>query len=186
VREKNREHATLLYVGESLVYRTVGMMDVALGEVDKSAGAMKKPARRSRNTRSSARSSRSGVGDGRLHCRRNSADLSGYGFVEEYPRSAPIRRPHYRIFEAPTKSPVIIRLPTEASHERQLPLMPAIKKLMDEVLSGPSAGEELDGLSPRNVKLSAKPKSSAVRRRAATQKYMQRFRTRGNHGAMPT
>jgi hypothetical protein len=28
--------ATLLYVGESLVYRTVGMMDVALGEVDKS------------------------------------------------------------------------------------------------------------------------------------------------------
>src|SRR5258708_17099829 len=29
--------ATLLYVGESLVYRTVGMMDVALSEIDKSA-----------------------------------------------------------------------------------------------------------------------------------------------------
>src|ERR1700735_5834602 len=36
VREKLANMATLLYVGESLVYRTVGMMDVALGEVDKS------------------------------------------------------------------------------------------------------------------------------------------------------
>ena len=37
VREKIANMATLLYVGESLVYRTVGMMDAALGEVDKSA-----------------------------------------------------------------------------------------------------------------------------------------------------
>src|SRR6266571_3162863 len=37
VREKLANMATLLYVGESLVYRTVGMMDVALSEVDKSA-----------------------------------------------------------------------------------------------------------------------------------------------------
>src|SRR5271156_5934447 len=37
VREKIANMATLLYVGESLVYRTVGMMDVALGEVDKSS-----------------------------------------------------------------------------------------------------------------------------------------------------
>src|ERR1700683_1931118 len=37
VREKIANMATLLYVGESLVYRTVGMMDVALGGVDTSA-----------------------------------------------------------------------------------------------------------------------------------------------------
>jgi alkylation response protein AidB-like acyl-CoA dehydrogenase len=36
VREKLANMATLLYVGESLVYRTVGMMDVALNEVDNS------------------------------------------------------------------------------------------------------------------------------------------------------
>src|SRR5271163_3967342 len=48
VREKIANMATLLYVGESLVYRTVGMMDVALSEVDKSAAdAMKET--RSRN-----------------------------------------------------------------------------------------------------------------------------------------
>src|SRR5271156_177182 len=37
VREKIANMATLIYVGESLVYRTVGMMDAALSEVDKSA-----------------------------------------------------------------------------------------------------------------------------------------------------
>src|ERR1700723_321900 len=36
VREKIANMAALIYVGESLVYRTVGMMDSALGEVDKS------------------------------------------------------------------------------------------------------------------------------------------------------
>src|ERR1700723_1037612 len=35
VREKIANMATLIYVGESLVYRTVGMMDSALGQVDK-------------------------------------------------------------------------------------------------------------------------------------------------------
>src|SRR5437868_9239944 len=37
VREKLANMASLIYVGESLVYRTVGMMDVALNEIDKSA-----------------------------------------------------------------------------------------------------------------------------------------------------
>src|SRR5258706_8767942 len=37
VREKIANMATLIYVGESLVFRTVGMMDTALGLVDKSA-----------------------------------------------------------------------------------------------------------------------------------------------------
>src|SRR5437764_10367608 len=37
VREKIANMAMLVYVGESLVYRTVGMMDAALDEVDKAA-----------------------------------------------------------------------------------------------------------------------------------------------------
>src|SRR5437762_146061 len=37
VREKIANIATLIYVGEALVYRTVGMMDAALSGVDKSA-----------------------------------------------------------------------------------------------------------------------------------------------------
>ena len=34
VREKIANMAMLIYVGESLVYRTVGMMDALLGEID--------------------------------------------------------------------------------------------------------------------------------------------------------
>src|SRR6201997_5001618 len=37
IREKIANMAALIYVGESLVYRTVGMMDAALSEVDKSS-----------------------------------------------------------------------------------------------------------------------------------------------------
>src|SRR6476661_1501599 len=36
IREKIANMAALIYVGESLVYRTVGMMDAALNEIDKS------------------------------------------------------------------------------------------------------------------------------------------------------
>src|SRR6202040_720709 len=39
VREKIANMATLIYVGESLVYRTVGMMDALLSEIDTSPDA---------------------------------------------------------------------------------------------------------------------------------------------------
>src|SRR6201998_2565766 len=44
VRQKIANMAAMIYVGESLVYRTVGMMDGALSEIDKSSTeAIKKP-----------------------------------------------------------------------------------------------------------------------------------------------
>src|SRR5467141_4103473 len=46
VREKLANMATLIYVGESLVYRTVGMMDVALADVDKSGADAAKETRK--------------------------------------------------------------------------------------------------------------------------------------------
>jgi hypothetical protein len=56
----------------------------------------------------------------------------------------------------------------------QLPLMPAIKKLMDEVLSGPSAAEELEGALAEERKLVAQAKKLGLFvAGAATQKYMQ-------------
>ncbi len=56
----------------------------------------------------------------------------------------------------------------------QLPLMPAIKKLMDEVLSGPSIGEELEGALTEERKLVAQAKKLGLfAAGSATQKYMQ-------------
>ena len=63
VREKLANMAICIYVGEAMVYRTVGMMDVALLEVDKSSRRRRQAilARPSRSTPSSAPSSRSGA-----------------------------------------------------------------------------------------------------------------------------
>jgi hypothetical protein len=56
----------------------------------------------------------------------------------------------------------------------QLPLMPAIKKLMDEVLSGPSMAEDVDGPMAEERKLVANAKKLGLfAAGAATQKYMQ-------------
>ena len=56
----------------------------------------------------------------------------------------------------------------------QLPLMPAIKKLMDEVLAGPSVGEELEGPLAEERKLVGQAKKLGLfAAGAATQKYMQ-------------
>src|SRR5260221_12074854 len=46
VREKLANMASLIYVGESLVYRTVGMMDMALNEIDKSGVVSAKETRK--------------------------------------------------------------------------------------------------------------------------------------------
>src|SRR5438128_10855492 len=56
----------------------------------------------------------------------------------------------------------------------QLPLMPAIKKLMDEVLAGPSSGEEIDGPLAEERKLVLQANKHVLfAAGAATQKYMQ-------------
>jgi hypothetical protein len=55
-----------------------------------------------------------------------------------------------------------------------LPLMPAIKKLMDEVLAGPALGEEIEGRLSEERKLVAQAKKLGLfAAGAATQKYMQ-------------
>jgi acyl-CoA dehydrogenase-like protein len=55
-----------------------------------------------------------------------------------------------------------------------LPLMPAIKKLMDEVLSGPSVSEDLEGSLAEERKLVGQAKKLGLfAAGAATQKYMQ-------------
>src|SRR6201987_4631751 len=46
VREKIANMAAMIYVGESLVYRTVGMMDGALSEIDKSSAEAIKETRK--------------------------------------------------------------------------------------------------------------------------------------------
>ena len=73
VREKIANMATLIYVGESLVYRTVGMMDVLLSEIDSaSPDAAQRTAQGDRGVCGRVLDSQSlGLGDDRLRRRRD-------------------------------------------------------------------------------------------------------------------
>jgi alkylation response protein AidB-like acyl-CoA dehydrogenase len=179
VREKLANMATLLYVGESLVYRTVGMMDVALNEVDK-AGA------------DAARETRKAIEEYAVECSIIKVWASemvdyvvdetlqiygGYGFVEEYPAERAYRDARInRIFEGTNEINrlIITGFLLKRAMTGQLPLTAAIKNLMDEVLSGPSASEEFEGALADERKLVAQAKKLGLfAAGAATQKYMQ-------------
>jgi alkylation response protein AidB-like acyl-CoA dehydrogenase len=179
VREKLANMATLLYVGESLVYRTVGMMDVALGEVDKSGTEAMKETRKAIEEYAVECSIIKVWGSEMVDyiVDETLQIYAGYGFVEEYPAERAYRDARInRIFEGTNEINrlIITGFLLKRAMSGQLPLMPAIKKLMDEVLSGPSVGEELDGLLTEERKVVGQAKKLGLFvAGAATQKYMQ-------------
>ena len=179
VREKIANMATLLYVGESLVYRTVGMMDAGLSEVDKSAA-------------DAAKQTLKAIEEYAVECSiikvwgsemidyvvdETVQIYAGYGILEEYPAERAYRDARInRIFEGTNEINrlIITGFLLKRAMTGQLPLMPAIKKLMDEVLSGPSGGEEIEGALAEERKLVSQAKKLGLfAAGSATQKYMQ-------------
>ncbi len=179
VREKIANMATLIYVGESLVYRTVGMMDVALADVDKSAADAGKQTLKAIEEYAVECSIIKVWGSEMIDyvVDETVQIFAGYGFVEEYPAERAYRDARInRIFEGTNEINrlIITGFLLKRAMTGQLPLMPAIKKLMDEVLSGPSMVEELEGALPEERKLVAQAKKLGLfAAGAATQKYMQ-------------
>ena len=179
VREKIANMATLLYVGESLVYRTVGMMDVALGEVDKSSADAIKQTRQAIEEYAVECSIIKVWGSEMVdYIVDESLQIyAGYGFVEEYPAERAYRDARInRIFEGTNEINrlIITGFLLKRAMSGQLPLMAAIKTLMDEVLSGPSLSEDLEGGLPEERRLVGQAKKLGLfAAGAATQKYMQ-------------
>jgi len=179
VREKLANMAALIYVGESLVYRTVGMMDVALNEIDKSSA-------------DAAKETRKAIEEYAVECSiikvwgsemvdyvvdETVQIFGGYGFVEEYPAERAYRDARInRIFEGTNEINrlIISGFLLKRAMSGQLALMPAIKKVMGEVLSGPAFGETIEGALSEERKLVAQAKKLGLfAAGAATQKYMQ-------------
>src|SRR5580658_6888221 len=179
VREKIANMATLIYVGESLVYRTVGMMDELLSQIDSA-------------NPEAAKEQRKAIEEYAVECSilkvwgsemidyvvdETLQIYGGYGFVEEYPAERAYRDARInRIFEGTNEINrlIITGFLLKRAMTGQLPLMPAIKTLMDEVLSGPSMGEELEGALAEERKLVGQAKKLGLfAAGAATQKYMQ-------------
>jgi alkylation response protein AidB-like acyl-CoA dehydrogenase len=179
IREKIANMATLIYVGESMVYRTVGMMDVALNEVDKSGADALKETRKAIEEYAVECSIIKVWGSEMIDYVVDEAMqiYAGYGFVEEYPAERAYRDARInRIFEGTNEINrlIITGFLLKRAMSGQLALMPAIKKLMDEVLSGPSMADEVEGPLAEERKLVAQAKKLGLfAAGAATQKYMQ-------------
>ena len=181
VREKIANMATLIYVGESLVYRTVGMMDALLSEIDSASP-------------DAAKETRKAIEEYAVECSilkvwgsemidyvvdETVQIYGGYGFVEEYPAERAYRDARInRIFEGTNEINrlIITGFLLKRAMSGQLALMPAIKKLMEEVLSGPTMSEEVEGPLAEERKLVANAKKLGLfASGAATQKYMQKI-----------
>jgi len=179
VREKLANMAVLVYVGEAMVFRTVAMMDGALDAVDKSAP-------------DAAKQTLKAIEEYAVECSIIKVWASemvdyvvdetvqiygGYGFVEEYPAERAYRDARInRIFEGTNEINrlIISGFLLKRAMTGQLPLMPAIKHVMDEVLSGPAAGDEIEGLLAEEQKrVSSAKKLGLFAAGAATQKYLQ-------------
>jgi len=179
IQEKLAECATGVYAGESLVYRTIGMIDAALAELDTRAeGASREIQKR--------------IEEYAVECSilkvwgSEMLDMvvdhvlqvfAGYGYVEEYPAERAYRDSRInRIFEGTNEINrlIITGFLMKRAMSGQLPLLPAIKQLMDEVMSGPVPAEDREGpLSPEHHLLSSARKLALFAAGTASQKYMQ-------------
>jgi alkylation response protein AidB-like acyl-CoA dehydrogenase len=177
VREKLANMAAGIFTGEAMAYRTVGMMDAAVAQLGDSQNDMVQV--------------RKVTDEYAVECSIlkvwGSEFLSyvvdemvqiygGYGFVEEYPAERTYRDSRVnRIFEGTNEINrlVITGFLLKRAMSGQLPLMPAIKRIMDEVLSG-ARDEEREGILAEERRLVATAKKIGLfAAGVATQRYMQ-------------
>ncbi len=181
IQQKLADCATLIYVGESMAYRTVGMIDAALATIEPSQA-------------DDARQIQKHIEEYAVECSilkvwgSEMLDAvvdhvvqiyAGYGYVEEYPAERAYRDSRInRIFEGTNEINrlIITGFLMKRAMSGQLPLLPAIHKLMDEVMSPPSFNVSEDGLEDplaREAAMLASAKKLALfTAGAASQKYM--------------
>ena len=177
VREKLANMAVGIFTGEAMAYRTVGMMDAAIAQLGEDHNDMG-PVRKVIDEYAVECSILKVWGSEFLdHVVDETVQIyGGYGFVEEYPAERNYRDSRVnRIFEGTNEVNrlVITGFLLKRAMSGHLPLMPAIKKLMDEVISG-ARDESMEGPLAEERKLVATAKKIGLfAAGVATQKYMQ-------------
>jgi alkylation response protein AidB-like acyl-CoA dehydrogenase len=179
IREKIAEMAVKNYALESMVYRTVGMIDAVLADIDKSSPDASRDIRKAIEEYAVECSIIKVAGSETLDYAVDETVqiYGGYGFVEEYPAERAYRDSRVnRIFEGTNEINrlIITGWLLKRAMSGQLPLLPAIKKLMDEVLSGSASADLLEGpLATERALLASARKAALFVAGAASQKYMQ-------------
>ncbi len=177
IREKLANMATGIFVGEAMAYRTVGMMDAVIARLGDHQSGMNQV--------------RKVIDEYAVECSIlkvwGSEFLNyvvdemvqiygGYGFVEEYPAERIYRDSRVnRIFEGTNEINrlVITGFLLKRAMSGHLPLMPAIKKLLDEVLAGTRDDSTGGDFSEERRLVSNVKKVALFAAGVASQKYMQ-------------
>jgi butyryl-CoA dehydrogenase len=175
VQEKIADTAAGIFAGEALVYRVVGAIDAALSTLAPDAPASEVQKR---------------IEDYAVECSivkvwcsemlERAVDhcvqiYGGYGYVEEYPAERNYRDARInRIFEGTNEINrlIITGFMMKRAMQGRLALLPAIAKVMDEVMAGPSPREEASGpLAAEKALLANAKKLGLFCSGAASQKY---------------
>jgi alkylation response protein AidB-like acyl-CoA dehydrogenase len=177
VQEKIARCAADLYAGESLLYRTVGAIEASLSTLDKSSPNFSKDVQKA-------------IEDFAVECsilkvwgsdmtNRVCDDMlqihGGYGYVEEFAAERSFRDARInKIFEGTNEINrlIITGWMIKRAMQGKLALIPAIQKLMDEVMAGPGARMEIEGeLGGEKLLLANAKKIGLFCSGAASQKY---------------
>ena len=177
VQEKIAESAAGIYAAESVVYRVVGAIDAALACVDKSASDYSKQVQKAIEEFAVECSILKFWGSEMLELVVDHVLQlhGGYGYVEEYPAERAYRDARInKIFEGTNE---INRLITtgwmiKRASQGRLALLPAIKKVMDEVMAGPGERNGFHGpLAEQRTLLANAKKLGLFCAGAASQKF---------------
>jgi alkylation response protein AidB-like acyl-CoA dehydrogenase len=177
IKEKLANMAVGVYTGESMSYRTVGQIDAAMSGIDKHASDVYKQIAKEIEEYAVECSILKVYGSEMLDyvVDETVQIYGGYGFVEEYPAERAYRDARVnRIFEGTNEinRMIITGWLLKRAMKGQLALMPAIKKLTDEIMSGATA-EPFEGpLAAERTLVGNAKKAGLMLAGAAAQKYM--------------
>jgi alkylation response protein AidB-like acyl-CoA dehydrogenase len=143
IQRKISVSATRLYAAESMAYRTVGMIDASLAQASTDPALTARETQRRIEEYAVECSILKVYGSEMLSTVSDElvATMAGYGYVEHYPAERFYRDARInRIFEGTNEINrlLVTGMLMKRALSGQLPLLPAIKKLMDEVMQPPS------------------------------------------------
>src|SRR5271157_3730644 len=167
IQEKLAESAAGIYAGESLVYRTIGMIDAALADVDTHApGASREIQERIEEYAVECSIVKVWVSEMLDMVVDHVLQIyAGYGYVEEYPAERAYRDSRInRIFEGTNEINrlIITGFLMKRAAAGQLPLLAAMRRVMDEVMAPAAAQEDREGPLAAEHKLLANAKKLSL------------------------
>ena len=180
IQEKISDSATRIYVGESMAYRTIGAIDAALASIPEAEAHNSREIQKRIEEYAVECSILKVWGSEMLDAivDHTVQIYAGYGYVEEYPAERAYRDSRInRIFEGTNEINrlIITGFLMKRAMTGQLALLPAIKQLMDELMSPPSFSDSDgtdDPLAREATMLANSKKLALFAAGSASQKYM--------------